>query len=410
MKKNRLLKLFIFILFSLSLTFTIVKISFADESSADVQQKKKQLLEIQQRIKTQQDKIKEIQKQKNTLQTSLDILDAQIEKTKLELQEVETELQETTLKIQDINKQIDAKQKELTEQEALLRYVVRTIYKEGDFSLIESIATSDSLSASISQLGYLDVIKQRKESIIEEIKILKASLEETKQTLEEQKKQSEELREKIINKKTQLDNESLTKTKLLEDTKGMENQYQDMVQADQDESKKIEKDIQNMEAEIARKAKSAEQNQNYQDVKGTGQFIRPVNGPITQNFMERYPDYMLAMYPGLNPYHTGTDFGIPSGTPIKACDDGVVSLVQLSRYGYGNHVILYHGNGLFTLYGHMTAPKVAIDQRVSKGQIIGLSGNSGTSSGPHLHWEVRQYYTDSNGNRKYQLKNPLSYL
>lgn len=108
---------------------------------------------------------------------------------------------------------------------------------------------------------------------------------------------------------------------------------------------------------------------------GTGQFQWPVGGLITQ-----YPVW----------YHMAVDIANPGLPGIAAADSGVISLVEYLRYGYGQHVIIDHGDGLSTLYGHMSEIYVKPGDRVSRGQIIGRMGSSGRSSGPHLHFEVRK--------------------
>ncbi|MFA6421786.1 MAG: M23 family metallopeptidase [Candidatus Buchananbacteria bacterium] len=99
--------------------------------------------------------------------------------------------------------------------------------------------------------------------------------------------------------------------------------------------------------------------------------------------------------------HTGVDIACPIGTPIKAADSGVVVRVQYGRTGYGYNVIISHGSGKQTLYGHLSRIDVEAGQKVSRGQQIGLEGSTGRSTGPHLHFEVR-----INGSTV----NPLSYI
>ncbi len=86
--------------------------------------------------------------------------------------------------------------------------------------------------------------------------------------------------------------------------------------------------------------------------------------------------------------HTGIDFSAPRGTPIQATGDGVVVAVKHSNRGYGKHVIIDHGYGYKTLYGHMSRIDVKVGQKVKKGQQIGLIGSTGTSTAPHCHYEV----------------------
>lgn len=86
--------------------------------------------------------------------------------------------------------------------------------------------------------------------------------------------------------------------------------------------------------------------------------------------------------------HEGIDFSAPIGTPIYATGDGVVSLVEYGDRGYGNHVVITHGFGYQTLYGHMSKVKAKIGQHVSRGDVIGYVGSSGKSTAPHCHYEV----------------------
>jgi murein DD-endopeptidase MepM/ murein hydrolase activator NlpD len=86
--------------------------------------------------------------------------------------------------------------------------------------------------------------------------------------------------------------------------------------------------------------------------------------------------------------HEGVDFTAPVGTEIYATGNGVVKVVEHESRGYGNHVIISHGFGYETLYGHMSRIKVKPGQRVNRGDIIGVVGSTGTSTAPHLHYEV----------------------
>jgi len=88
--------------------------------------------------------------------------------------------------------------------------------------------------------------------------------------------------------------------------------------------------------------------------------------------------------------HAGLDFSAPQGTPIYATADGVAKVAGFSRGGYGNHVIINHGYGYETLYGHMSKIKIKAGQRVKRGEVIGYVGSTGKSTGPHLHYEVHK--------------------
>ena len=115
---------------------------------------------------------------------------------------------------------------------------------------------------------------------------------------------------------------------------------------------------------------------------------------ITSQFGWRYhPIYQTQKY------HSGVDIGASYGATIVAADGGTI-ITAGSVSGYGNCVVINHGNGITTLYGHMSSIAVSVGQKVSKGQTIGYVGSTGNSTGPHLHWEVTV-----NGVRQ----NPLNY-
>ena len=95
-------------------------------------------------------------------------------------------------------------------------------------------------------------------------------------------------------------------------------------------------------------------------------------------------------------FHTGVDFAAPLGTPVMAAADGVVVAVGDDRFGYGNYVVIAHGAGIATLYGHLLTTSVAVGQKIGRSQMLGLEGSSGFSTGPHVHFELRVngYVTD----------------
>jgi murein DD-endopeptidase MepM/ murein hydrolase activator NlpD len=87
-------------------------------------------------------------------------------------------------------------------------------------------------------------------------------------------------------------------------------------------------------------------------------------------------------------FHPGLDFSAPQGTPVYATAEGTVKIAGNSGNAYGNHVVIYHGYSYNTLYGHLYRIKAKKGQRVKRGEIIGYVGNTGKSTGPHLHYEV----------------------
>ena len=111
-------------------------------------------------------------------------------------------------------------------------------------------------------------------------------------------------------------------------------------------------------------------------------YRQPFDGayPITQKFGDKYTDPNG---------HAGIDYGCPIGTPILASEAGTVSFIGNLNTGYGKYVMIKHDDGNTTLYAHLSVISVTLWQTVKKGQVIGYSGSTGNSTGPHLHFEVR---------------------
>jgi murein DD-endopeptidase MepM/ murein hydrolase activator NlpD len=120
----------------------------------------------------------------------------------------------------------------------------------------------------------------------------------------------------------------------------------------------------------------------------------PVIGPITSSFGEREDPLNV----GEGEFHTGVDIGVSFGTPVRAAADGVVESAGMGN-GYGREIVLDHGNGIETLYAHLSGFAVTAGQRVSMGQVIGYVGLSGRTTGPNLHYEVRIHNAPVNPHR-----------
>ena len=136
------------------------------------------------------------------------------------------------------------------------------------------------------------------------------------------------------------------------------------------------------------------------------EFVRPVEGKITSTF-----GYRPAPKVGASKFHSGIDIGVPMNTPVRAIFDGTVTKSGTTNMGgYGVGVFLEHsvnGTTLNSEYGHLSKWVVEPGQKVKQGQIIGYSGNSGVSTGPHLHLTIRKYNSDK---KQWEAVNPQDYV
>jgi murein DD-endopeptidase MepM/ murein hydrolase activator NlpD len=107
-------------------------------------------------------------------------------------------------------------------------------------------------------------------------------------------------------------------------------------------------------------------------------YCQPCPGPVTSNFGQR--SYR---------WHYGVDTKLNKGDTVRSAFDGIVRLIGFDRHGYGHVIVVHHADGLETIYGHLSKKLVKLRQRVAAGEVIGLGGNTGHSTGPHLHFEIR---------------------
>lgn len=132
-----------------------------------------------------------------------------------------------------------------------------------------------------------------------------------------------------------------------------------------------------------------------------GRLYAPVSGPVSQEFGPtdltiEFPFFYQGVF--YAHFHTGIDIAVPLGTPVRAAQNGVVVLATTNvangvPVGFGTYIVISHGGGLYTLYGHLSQLDVRVGQRVGTGDVIGLAGSTGNSTGPHLHFEVRLGHT-----------------
>ena len=253
---------------------------------------------------------------------------------------------------------------------------VRDMEENGIITYLELIFDSTSFADMLARLDFIsdimnadekaynELVEARNETIAakEALEQTKAELDEEKADLEQKEaellEQLEEANEFIREIEKNLETERVLRAQVAEE----EERIQREIAAKIEELRKLEE-----QARLAR---------------GTGELMWPANGNLTSGFGFRtHPVF------GGRRFHNGIDIGAKHGSSVFAADSGVVLISEYSS-GYGNYIVLSHGNGVTTLYAHLSSRSVSAGATVSKGQVIGLIGSTGVSTGPHLHFEV----------------------
>lgn len=345
-------------------------------------------------------------------QQVIEDVSAKLKQIQADLDAANARLQGIRNKQTEINAQIAQTQNEIVKMEAYLKTRqnvlnrrVRAIYMHGQLNYLEVILGANSFSDFANRVELLKRIIRSDYNLILEIQKQKAAIEAKKAQLEEDKRQLDVLAAEAEKTQKEIAAKKAEQQKVLDAAKSNKAAAAQMEQDLNAQLASVRNLIQQRlaAAEAARQAaqQAAESDNgggggsddNY--VQGTGAMSWPCSGPITSPFGYRtHPIF------GTTIFHAGIDIGVDYGTPIHAADSGVVVYSGWIS-GYGNAVIIDHGGGVSTLYGHNQSLAVSEGQSVSKGSVVAYAGSTGNSTGPHCHFEV-----DVNGSPV----NPMGYL
>lgn len=365
MKRNQCL---IAILASGLLLVSVSTISMADD--------------LNDKLQNLQEQINESRVQQENWQVVINEITEKLKIIQVELNEAAEKLRSIQNEQKAINKQIKQTEEEirkaeihLKQRQDILNKRVRSIYMHGQLSYLEVITGAKSFSDFANRLELLKRIIHSDFKLIQEIQKQKALIEAKKDELQQKKNKLDALAEEAKKAENQIRAKKEEQQQIMNEAKRQKDAAAAMEADLIAESNNVRRLIQ---------ARSGSLQGEGTVVQGSGTFIWPCNGPITSPFGYRtHPIF------GTTIYHAGMDIGVDYGTPIHAADGGTVILAGWCG-GYGNAVIIDHGNGLQTLYGHNTSVAVSEGQAVSQGEVIAYAGSTGYSTGPHCHFEVRE--------------------
>ena len=347
-----------------------------------------QLSNIQQQLTNEANKKSEAEKTIGTVYEQLHAIQIELDTATAELKQVQADRIRLDQDITKTEAELKAAQERLQSREKVFYKRVRDIYINGRLSYLDVVVGSKDFSDFANRMEMLKRILQADMELINTIKTEREEIASKKAKLEADRAKVLELEKVAQEKQTIINQKKAERQAVLEramnDRDTADRAYNELMAS----SASITAMLQQRAAERAAAAATASQGGGGGGatttwVQGTGQLAAPVNAPITSDFGWRiHPIY------GTSRLHAGTDFGVDEGTPVHAADGGVVvEAGWISGYGYT--VIIDHGNGMSTLYAHNSDVAVSPGQTVSKGQVVSYSGNTGGSTGPHLHFEVR---------------------
>ena len=346
-----------------------------------------QLSNIQQQMTNEANKKSEAEKTIGTVYEQLHAIQIELDTATAELKQVQADRIQLDKDITKTEAELKAAQARLQSREKVFYKRVRDIYINGQLSYLDVVVGSKDFSDFANRMEMLKRILQSDMDLINTIKTEREEIASKKAKLEEDRAKVLEL-EKVAQEKQNLINQKKAERqavleRAMNDRDTAERAYNELMASSASITAMLQQRAAERAAAAAAAASQGGGGGGATWVQGTGQLAAPVVAPITSDFGWRiHPIY------GTRRLHAGTDFGVDEGTPVHAADGGVVVEAGWVS-GYGYTVIIDHGNGMSTLYAHNSDVAVSPGQTVSKGQVVSYSGNTGGSTGPHLHFEVR---------------------
>lgn len=395
------LLLAIIILGVVSFSFVTVMAQEQGSEESEINDLNKQINEQRERIDKLTKQIEEYKKSISTTQKEainlngqIKIIDNQIAKTNIDIALKEEEIKKLELEIEKINLEISKNQLAINKQKEKLASIIRLLARYDDKDYVSVLLSNSSFSDFFDQIKYSENLQGDMQKTLNKIKEIISNLEKKQKEQESKKEELSKILNKLEEEKEQLSYQKNTKNYLVTQTKQSEKRFQNLVTDLKKEQASANAAITSLEKKL--RAELAKKEGSKFNSLGTARLDWPTTSRrITATFHDQ-------TYPYRNLFeHSGVDFGVKEGTPVKAAEAGYVAQVGIGTKWYGNYIMIIHNNNLSTLYAHLSSVNVKADEYVGQGQLIGLSGNTGFSSGPHLHFEVR-----SNG----VPVNPLSYL
>lgn len=361
----------IFLIFFLILLTLIAfgSIVVADDLS-DLQNKKD---ELQNQITESNEQIEQIQIELTENLKQLNDLNSKITTYETEIETLDNNLAQTEQQIKDIQDRLNIVEENYNLQKTAMQNRIVALYEAGDIMYLDVLLNSNSVSDFISNYFLIGEIVRYDNELVENIQSQKAMIEEIKSTLEERQEAMQVVK----------DNKEKT-TIALENSKIIRNSYVSKLTEEEKETQKTidecQAELDSLEAQIVFLATG-----NIGSDYIGGEFAWPAPGytTITSRFGMRLHPILK-----VNRLHSGTDIAMPTGSYIIAANDGVVIQASYTT-GFGNTVMIDHGGGVVTLYGHGSEIIAQTGQTVKKRDIIMKAGSTGWSTGPHLHFEVR---------------------
>lgn len=348
----------------------------------DINKLKGESSELASQKKELQSKLDQLAADKSQAMARKANLDQQIATTSAQITNVEAQIAQYAALITQTEEELaDAEAREEAQYELFCQRV-RAMEKRGTVSYWSVLFKADSFTDLLSRLDIINEIMDSDQKVIDDLQALQVEIAEKKDALETSKAEEEAAKAELVSRKKELSDQRAAANKVIQELAENENATEAALDDMEAEAEAIQAEITRLtrqwEQEQAAKGGSTQSN--------PGGYIWPVDSRyITSTVGGRASPGGIG-----STNHKGTDIGrVGYTSSVYAAKAGTVIVAQYSS-SYGNYVVVAHGSGNTTLYAHMSSIKVSVGQTVAQGAVLGITGSTGNSTGPHLHFEITE--------------------
>ena len=351
-------------------------------TQAEIDKLKNEANDLGNQKKELEAKLKELAGDKAKVLEQKKVLDQQIANTSAQIGNVEAQIADYASLITQTEEELADAEKREEAQYELFCQRVRAMEESGEVSYWSVLFGASSFTDMLARLDDVNEVMEADQKVIDDLKTLQVEITEKKEQLEDSKAEREAAKADLVSKKSELDKQRKQAISLVNEINDNEQENKETLAALDAEEDRILAEALRLSKKLAEE--QAAQGKSPQS--NPGGYIWPVDSRyITSTVGGRASPGGIG-----STNHKGIDIGrVGYTTEIHAAKAGTVIVSQYSS-SYGNYVVISHGSGNTTLYGHMSSRKVQAGQYVNQGDVIGITGSTGHSTGPHLHFEITE--------------------
>lgn len=370
-------KIVVFILVALAALFIFVQTAAFAQTASEIQNKidakDAEIKRLEKEIASYQLELVGLSNQKSTLQGEIRELDLTKKKLNADISVTENKIEKTNLKIQTLSRDIGSKESSIRNNLESIKEGIRSMHEMENTSTVQVILSETDYREMWTDLDNMISVREGVREQIKNLKETKVILEDTRASTIAAKNELAALRSKLADQRKIVLQNTEEKNKLLKQTQNNEANYQKLLKERIALKEAFEKELENYEAQLKFILDPSEI--------PTG---RVLSWPLDKIFVTS------PYAPRWGGFHRGTDFRAAVGTPVKAVAEGEVlgtgdTDICCPGASFGKWIFIKHTNGLSSTYAHLSLISVSKGQKVARGEVIGYSGNTGSSTGPHLH-------------------------